>query len=544
MGRKKLPGKDTLRGLLPVVRFTIPHWRGIALSVLLMAVQATANTGRLILFYPILTRVLLPQSMASGEPGSPGATSAADAQKIVESVKKRAGNLAGFLERATDRANSITGHLVPDAWVEAAVPDDASPEDAAAARKLRLDQYATLLTVLFLFVLFILVMGVSSYGESYVAERVRLRILMDVREALCRKLLDQPVGFYDSKHRGDLVQRVLGDVEGYAKALRHLLDGVVRGLLHIVVTLIFLIGLSWQLTLVCMLGLPFFLPMRTLMRRTLKRAHRRQQQSAKRVEVLLQMFSGIRTVKAFGTEERRAREFRATDEEVTRRALKVQRARSSADALTAFINNFLAMLLAVGGGFLILRNVLPVQSGELVMFLVLVGNLYQPLKRVVKQLAGLQDSMASVERTTEYLSLPSGSPDRADAVAFPGVRDAIRFERVSFAYVPDTPVLRDVSFEIPRGATVALVGPSGGGKSTLCDLLLRFYDPSTGQITIDGQDVRAFQRASLLAHTAVVTQAPFLFHTTIQENIRQGKLDATTEEIVAAAKAAQIHDFL
>ena len=540
-----MPGIETVRDLAPVVRYAKPHWIGIALSILLMAVQATANTGRLVLFYPILTRVLLPQSLAAGlEPGKPGTEGIEDATQAVETVKERAGTLASALEDFTDWTNSITGNLVPERWLDEAAPPGATPEQAAQARALLLDQYATLLSVLLMFLVFILVMCAASYGESYVAEKVRLGILMDVREDVCRRLLDQPIGFYDKLKRGELVQRVLGDVEGYAVALRLILTGVIRGLLHILMTLVFLVLLSWQLTLVCMLGLPFFAPMRTLMRRTLKRAHRRQQQSAKRVEVLLQIISGIRMVKAFGSEERRVQEFRATDEEVTARALKVQRSRSAADALTAFINNFLAMLLAVGGGFLILRGLLPVQPGELVMFLVLVGNLYQPLKRVVKQFTSLQDSMASVQRTTEYLNLPTDSPDLPGAVAFPGLQGPIRFENVSFSYVEGQPVLHDVSFEIPRGATVALVGPSGGGKSTICDLLLRFYDPTVGRLTVNGKDARSFTRATMLQKTAVVTQSPFLFHTSIGENIRQGSTGATQADIEAAAEAAQIHDFI
>ncbi len=415
MGRAKLPGIETLKGLVPVLRFAKPHWAGIALSVLLMAVQATASTGRLVLFYPILTRVLLPQSIAAGTNQA-----GEEAAVAVETVKKRTGGFAGTLERFTDATNAVTGKLVPEAWLEDAAGPDATPEQRARAVAVRRDQFATLITVLLLFLIFIVVMCVASYGESYVAEKVRLSILMDVREALCTKLLDQPVGFYDSRQRGELVQRVLGDVEGYAAALRLMLDGVVRGLMNVLATVVFLLLLSWQLTLICLLGLPFLLPMKNLLKKTLKRAHRRQQQSARRVEMLLQIFSGIRTVKAFGTETRRVQDFRAVDELVTSKALKVQRTRSAADALTAFINNFLAMILAVGGGFLVLRGLLPVHPGELVMFLVLVGNLYQPLKRVVKQLTHLQDRMASVERTTEYLDTPAGKPRCTGCHSLPG----------------------------------------------------------------------------------------------------------------------------
>lgn len=515
------------------------------MSVVLMTVQATANTGRLVLLYPILTRVVAPEH-AGPAPGNGKTDEERQAREALETVRHGAdsGGLEGFLEGITDGVNRITAPLIPQSWLDAATPEGDDSRETSAIRAQRLDQFATLLSVLLLFVLFIIVMCTAAYGETYVAESVRLHILMDVREAVFRKLLDQPVGFYDTKRRGELVQRVLGDVEGYAWALRTVMDGVIRGVLHIVTTLVLLVFLSWQLSLVCMLGLPFLLPMRTLMRRVLRRSHKRQQKTEKRVEVLLQIFSGIRTVKAYGTEERRVKEFRSADEVVTHQGLKVQRAKSSADALTAFINNFLAMVLGVGGGFMILMRPDIVNWSILVLFLVLVANLYQPLKRIVRQFTLLQDAMASVERTTEYLAMPPGSPDTSDAVAFPGVEETVRFENVSFGYVEGTPVLTDVSFEIPKGATVALVGPSGGGKSTLCDLLLRFYDPDTGRITVDGKDVRSFQRSTLLAKTAVVTQDPFLFHTSISDNIRQGRFDATDEDIRAAAQAAQIHEYV
>ncbi|MHC5010303.1 MAG: ABC transporter ATP-binding protein [Planctomycetota bacterium] len=542
----RIPGARTARGMFPVLRFARPHWRGFLLSVLIMSFQSAASAGRIILFLPVFTRVLQAEDVLKDTEGLSD-----DAQKRAEEIRKTlaayresGGTLSRALEGFVDRLNAVTGRWIPASWVEDAAPASDPPEVRAAAMDVLRDKYATLLTVFLLFVLFTAVMSLATYGEGYVAERVRLRMLMDVRQSLCRTLLDQPVAFYDQQRRGELVQRVLGDVEGYGIGVRLLLTGVVKGMTHVLGSLVYMVALSWQLTLVCLLGLPFLIPMRTLFRRTLKRSHRRQQESVKRVEILLQIFSGIRTVKAYGTEDRRVAQFRATDEDVTRHGLKVQRAKSTMDALTEFINNFLAVVLAVGGGFLILRGILPVRPAELIFFLFLVGNLYQPIKRLVKQTGHLQDSLASIERTTEYLALPSGSPDAPDAVAFPGTRDAIRFEGVSFRYVEDQPVLSDISFEIPKGATVALVGPSGGGKSTICDLLLRFYDADTGHITVDGRDVRGYRRASFLSRTAVVTQEPFLFHTSIRENIRQGLASATQEQIEAAAKAAQIHDYI
>jgi ABC-type multidrug transport system fused ATPase/permease subunit len=539
------PGARIVKGLAPVVPYARRHWVGFALAAALMAVESAASVGRIVLFMPVFTRVLDAEDVVA-KAGDLSDDERRQAEQIRETLDlyRTGGTVTRTVETVVANANRVTVGLVPASWLEDAAPEDAAPAVREAAAAVLADRYATLFTVLILFLLFTLVMAAATYGEGFVAERVRLHMLMDVRQDLCRRLMDQPVAFYDQLRRGELVQRVLGDVEGYGSAIQLFLTGLMKGLLHVAATMVLLATLSPELTLIVLLGIPFLLPMRALFRRTLKRAHKRQQQSVRRVEMLLQIFSGVRTVKAFGTEDRRVREFRAADEEVTRQGLKVQRAKSSMDALTEVINNFLAVLLAIGGGFLLLRGLLPVQPVELVFFVVLVANLYQPLKRLVKQTGALQDAMASVERTNEYLALAPGIVDAPDAVEFPGLQDAIRFEDVSFAYEADVPVLEHVSFEVPRGHTVALVGPSGSGKSTLCDLLLRFYDPGEGCITVDGKDVRRFRRKSYLARTAVVTQEPFLFHTSVGENIRQGLEGATEAQMVEAARAAQIHDFI
>jgi ABC-type multidrug transport system fused ATPase/permease subunit len=541
-----VPGTRVFRGLGPVLRYAARHWTGFAVAFALMAFQSAASASRIVLLMPVYTRILQASDVLEETEGLSGDAQrrAETIRKTVEAYKQEGGAASRALESFVDWSNRYMVQLVPRSWVEDAVRADAPDEVREAAEAVAADRYATLLTVLVFFVLFTAVMSAATYGEGYLAERVRLRMLMDVREDLCRKLMDQPVAFYDQQRRGELVQRVLGDVEGYGVGVQLLLTGILKGMLHVGSALAFMLLISWQLTIIVLLGIPFLLPMRTLFKRTLKRAHRRQEESVRRVEILLQIFSGIRTVKAYGTEERRVAEFRRTDEDVTRRGLKVQRSKSTLDALTEFINNFLAVALAIGGGWLILRGVIPVRPVELIVFLGLVVNLYQPVKRLVKQTGSLQDSMASIERTNEYLALAPGAPDAPDAIAFEGVRGPVRFEHVSFAYTPEQPVLEDVSFEIPRGATVALVGPSGGGKSTLCDLLLRFYDPDAGRITVDGMDLRRFRRATFLARTAVVTQVPFLFHTSIGENIRQGAPGATAEQIEAAAAAAQIHEHI
>jgi ABC-type multidrug transport system fused ATPase/permease subunit len=528
--------------LRSVLRFARPRWVGLALALLLMSVEAAASAGRIFLFFPVMTRVL--EIGAVSGPREGASKEEDQAGDLVRAAEGKIGPLLGAYNDLIDHMNGVTGRWVGDGALDAAAERIADPAAQAQARERARDRYATLTSVSILFVLFIAIMCLAAYLESYVAAKVSLDIAMDVRREVTRKLLDQPVSFYDSQRRGELVARSLGDVDGFYTWLHLLLNAVIKGAIQVVATGAFLLAISPQLSLICLLGLPFLLPMRNLTRRTLKRSHKRQQETTRRVESLLQIFGGIRVIKAFGIEARRLEEFNRADREVARASLKVQRAKSTADALIEFINNFLALVLAVGGGYLVLRRLLDVSGGQLIVFLFLMANLYQPIKKLVKAVNSLQDSAASVERTQEYLDLPSAPPDPAGAVAFPGVRGTVRFEGVGFAYVPGRPVLADVSFEIPKGGVVALVGRTGAGKSTLCDLLLRFYEPSEGRITVDGVDVSRFTRASYIARTAVVQQTAFLFHTTIDENIRQGRYDASRADVERAARDAQIHDHI
>ena len=525
----------TVQKLGRVLRYAIPHKALVAVSMGLMLLQSLATQGRILLAFPILTRVA----------GMDMSSQFAQKGEGVEEAKGKLSQLLKKLDSVVDGVNGMTERWVPEAWLENVAKGPLSENAMQEARAKRLDQIATLFTVLLMFVAFILTMTVSTFLGDYVSEIVRLRILMDVRSDLCGRLLAQPMGFYDAAHRGDVVQRVMEDVFGFAASIKLMLQSLPEGVFSLISGIAILWALNGTLTAACLVGLVLFLPLRRFSSKVRKQARRRQSQSAKRVEVLLQMVSGIRTVKAFRAEALKVAEFRAADAEVYRQSLKVQRTKSSADAASEFLNNFLVMVLTVGGGILFLRGELPVRGPAiLALFLMQVGNLYKPAKSLIKDLNTMHDSLASVDRVFEILDLAGPRPDPAHAQEFTGLRDRVRFEGVGFSYAPGQPVLSDITFEIEKGSTVALVGPSGGGKSTICDLLLRFYDPTEGRITVDGVPLASFRRNSFLDKTAVVTQDPFLFHTSVGENIRLGRPGASDAEVQAAAAAASIHDHI
>jgi ABC-type multidrug transport system fused ATPase/permease subunit len=515
--------------------YALPHRALVFLALALMGLQALAASSRILLALPVLTRVL--EMHVADDPSSATRPAGGKPLRLPRVVRALDGTLDGL--------NRMTASWVPERALDPGTgTTEGTPEGRAAARARLLDRYATLLSVLILFLAFIAATTLLAYFGDYVDERLRLRILMDVRRDVCARLLAQPMRFYDGAHRGDVVQRVLDDVNGVSSALKMLLASMPEGVLTLGAGLLVLAALSVELTAVCVVGLLLFLPLRRFTKRVKRLARKRQGATARRAEVLLQTVSGIRTVKAFRAEDRKVAEFVAADREVFRESLDVQRTKSASDAATELVNNFLAMALTVGGGWLLLREALPIGAPILAVFLMQVGGIHRPAKRLVKDLNSMNDALASVDRVFEILDLPGPPPDPAGAPAFPGLADRIRFEHVGFAYRPGHPVLADVSFELRRGTTVALVGPSGAGKSTLCDLLLRLYEPTEGRITVDGAPLASFRRASWLDRTAVVTQEPFLFHASIGANLGLGRQGATGAEIRAAAEAAQIHGYV
>ncbi len=572
MGGRERKAKDRVAwsryvgNLREVLRHGRPYLRSILIGVVLMSLQSTFSLARLIMVLPIVTRVLDADTTLARADAGAASERERDARAMLDAARRQGGAVSTFFDDAISAANEWTGRLVRGDWLpevptrwedvdEAArTRTDASRSEADRLEQAQLaaslervsfrDRYATLITVFLAFVVFSALMSATAYGEVWYSSWAQHQIVMDVRERMCRRLLDQPIGFFDRQPRGELVQRSLGDVAGYTAALRVMLHTLPKAVTEVGSLGLAMTLLSPKLMLICLFALPFLGPMRSLGRRTLKRAHRRQQEGVRLVEALLQIFSGIRTVKAYHAEASRARDFRRTDEDATKQSLRLVRTRATAAALIDFINNFLVMLLAVGGGFLILRGALNVTPGELVVFLVLAAQMYQPIKRLVRENNIVLENMASIERATEYLNLPPAPPDPPGAMTFEGLKDSLRFDDVHFEYETSRPVLHGVSFEVPKGRTVALVGPSGAGKSTVCDLVLRFYEPSSGRILIDGTPIEAFQRGSYLARTAIVTQTPFLFHASIRANLLEGRPDATQDQLEAAARAAFIHDFI
>ena len=386
--------------------------------------------------------------------------------------------------------------------------------------------------------------GIGSYGGSYLMASVGERVIAELRRELYAHIQDMPLAFFTSLHSGELRARVVNDVGRIARLASLLLVDTVRRLGTIIALLVVMFSREWVLALIATAVFPAAGVVIWALGRRLYRINRHAQQRIGELFVLLQeSFTSTKIVKAFGREELEQARFDRLNDTLMRLALKDLRI----DQLSPPLMEVLAAFGIIGalwyGGFRVIGGALT--PGEFFSFTTAVVLLYRPIREIFRAFNTVQQSLGSVERVFEILDAPPAIVDVPGAAVLDGFRDRIEFENVSFRYPgAEHDTLREISLTVRRGETVALVGLSGAGKTTLMDLLPRFHDVTAGRMTIDGQDLREVTVASLRALIGIVTQETFLFHETVAYNIAYGKPGATSEDVERAARLAQAHDFI
>ncbi len=437
--------------------------------------------------------------------------------------------------------------------------------------------YAFLVSLVIAAVLLGLFMGISYFLKELLAQKLVLKIIADIRQAIVDHLVVQSLAFFNQQRAGDLMSRVTNDVISLNMTLRILFSTLVQEPIKIFACLAVAYSISWWLTLGV---LPFyillFLPIFRAGRKVKRYGKHSLEKLGEVTEDLQQLFTGIRTVKAFGMDEHERRDFEAKNRAYVRKTLKMFRARVTGHTLQEIGYNVGIALLFLLCGWLLYSQRAQLSAGQFTIFGAALVQIYQPIKTLSKAWNQIQESRGGYERILQLLRSRPRVLDDPGALEFPGLKDEIRFNQVSFAYNGENlleeepapaapadkdenqseildrkpsqngalPVLRDISFQVPMGRVVAIVGPSGAGKSTLVDLLARFYDPTEGSILVDRVDIRCYRHASYLRSVAIVSQDPFLFNTTIEENIAYGRAGATREEVEEAARRAFAHEFI
>lgn len=506
--------------LLRLVRYGRPYAGVIAIALLCAVAYAGTRNLFSYLTMPFLDDVLVPSQEALG--------AESEARKLLPSWVPLPG-------------------AAPKAAAAAATEADATPaaQDEAARRERLVARVMPRLYEIIAIGLFVVVaVPLTLFGKDYLIDWSLGRVLVDIQQDVCRKLLSLPLSFHHGTTRGDTLSRTLNDVNKSHTALDLLFGELVPELISLLVGVTILLSISWKLTLVALLIAPPLLGTIAFFgRRIRKTGRRRQQRLGVVTQRLVEILSGIKVIKAFHAEAVEEKSFERTNRRYFQSSMKVLKNRVLSKAVTESLSFAAGLVLVV---LIVLRvrdGQWELTIGELAFFLGVAMTTYASCKDLVKGWTELMDALPAAERFNELLDAPGESPDPTDAVRITGVRDGITFDRVSFSYGREA-VLSDISLRVRAGEMIAIVGRTGAGKTTLADLILRFYDPVAGAISIDGVDLRRIARSSLLEHVAVVTQQPFLFAGTIRENILYGRPGATAEEVLAAARAAHVDEFV
>jgi subfamily B ATP-binding cassette protein MsbA len=384
--------------------------------------------------------------------------------------------------------------------------------------------------------------GVVGFGSSYLTEYVGQRIIADLRTALNDHIQHMSLSFFNRTPTGTIVSRVTNDVVLVRAALTDAVASVLKDASSLVILVAVAFYQDWLLSLIAFVAFPAsVLPILRLSKRLRSLAKKGQVSMGNLTMLLQETIQGNRVVKAFGMENYEKQRFDGENDRLFRLYMKGTMIRASTNPMMEVLAAFGIAGVVWYGGYSVING--GRTQGAFLSFLTALFLLYDPFKGLVRTNAMVQQAMGAAERLMELLDTATDVVERPGARPLAGIRDGIRFEGVSFRYDHEL-VLRDIDLEIHRGEVVALVGMSGGGKSTIADLIPRFYDVPQGRITIDGVDIRDYTLASVRAHMAIVTQHTFLFNDTVRNNIAYGDIATDMNAIVAAARAANAHEFI
>ncbi|MFR5949984.1 MAG: ABC transporter ATP-binding protein [Alphaproteobacteria bacterium] len=394
-----------------------------------------------------------------------------------------------------------------------------------------------------LIVAFTTVQGLLNYAATYLNTWVGTKINQDLKRALFKKLLSLEIAFYDKNNSGYIMQRFSSDADMACTGLLDNLKVFISRLFSSLSLICVLIYNSWQLSIIAIVVLGCaLLPLASVKRRIKFIVLKNVTEASKVFTNYNETYSGAKTIYSYNLQQKIYNKFDNTLRTIFKLTMKMVQK-------TAWMTPLMHIIISVGiggvigyGSYLIVNGT--ITSGNFVSFITALVMLYTPIKGIGKNFNNVQISFLAIERVMDILDMDPAVKDRADARVLKQIEKGITFDDVTFEYVPGTPVLKNVSLNVRAGSTVAVVGNSGGGKTTLVNLLPRFYDVKSGAVKIDGQDIRSLTMESLRDKIAVVFQDNFLFEGTIRDNITLGKENASDEEIAAALKMAYLDDFV
>lgn len=396
--------------------------------------------------------------------------------------------------------------------------------------------------LIFLMCLYVL-SAVFSFIQGYVMTGISQKLTYRLRKEISEKINRMPMNYFDTRTHGEVLSRVTNDVDTLSQSLNQSATQIITSFTTIIGVLIMMLSISPLMTLVALLILPVSLGLISMIVKHSQRHFKNQQEYLGHVNGQVEeVYSGHNIVKAFNKEEDVIREFDETNEILYQSAWKSQFFSGMMMPIMQFVGNLGYVVVAILGGYLAIKQ--KIEVGDIQSFIQYVRNFTQPITQAAQVANMLQSTAAASERVFEFLEEEEEDQLAEHPVSVEGLEGNVEFDHVHFGYNADKIIINDFSAKVKQGQKIAIVGPTGAGKTTMIKLLMRFYDVNSGAILIDGHNLKDFNRSELRQMFGMVLQDTWLFHGSIKDNIRYGKLDATDEEVIEAAKAAHVHRFV
>lgn len=381
------------------------------------------------------------------------------------------------------------------------------------------------------------------YLGSWTIETMRARTLERMRNEMFSRVMDMNVGYFSEQRKGDIISKITSDIGVVQFCITNTLQVSFREPFLIIGYIVMMVAISWELSVFSILFLPIVaLLIGSIVKRLRHPARTNQQRMGEMVSTLEESLSGIKVIKSYNATRYVKKKYYEISADLARLTLAMARRQQLASPMSEFLGITAVGVILVFGGSLVAKGSL--DPGGFIAFVAIFSQITRPVRTFIDQFANINQGIAAGERIFSVIDARPEIADKPDAKTLAGLREKIEFRNVHFSYDGSREVIDGISFEILRGQTVALVGPSGGGKSTLSELIPRFYDPTQGEILIDGVSLRDYTQESLRAHMSVVAQDTVLFNDTIENNIAMGKPGASHEQIVEAARIANADAFI
>ncbi len=499
-----------MKTYLHLLKYVLPHWRKVVVLMVTVVLFASLSGVSLTLIHPFIKIVLYGDGGISQTPPASGTV-----ERTVQGIP-----LPGFIEKVKTSAQG---------WFEARI--------YAGDAKARLLRFCVILVLLFF------VKNIFGYLQTYLTVYLEQVVLYRVRNEVYGHLQDLPLSFFSREKAGHIISRLTNDVSMLQGAVIGVAASVVRNGLMTLIGLVVVLAVSWKLSILTFTLVPVnFVLIDWIGRKLKKRSYRTQEGMAEMTAVLGESISGIRVVKAFNMGDYERDRFARFNLKYIRQYLKMKLWGAVASPTSELLGTIsIVVILFYGGNLVLSRRITP---EDLLLFVGAMIWVVTPVKNLSKLNTSIQESLACANRVFSILDTVPEPVNVPGAVKIENFARGIRFESVGFEYVPGRPVLKDISFSVDRGEVVALVGPSGAGKTTLVDLIPRFYEPTQGRILLDDVDTRRIDLKSLRSLIGMVTQEVILFNDTVRNNEAYGLQDCPLERIIEAAKAANAHEFI